>query len=499
MSGIRTTYSGLVSVSVGLITILTGLVCSLIITRTLSMEEYGTWSLIIGILLYAVIIEPMISYWSTRETARSENSQKTSIFAAGLFSSIGMILYLITLLIISNGLSINTEIIIFGMILVPGMFLYKVVYSINLGWKPHLASYGFLISEVVKVPIVLTLVYFFNMGVVGVIITFFIAQNMSIIFQIYILREKIKGKIQIKYIRKWLKLSWLTLYTPLSNLIYRTDILIFVIFSESLTGLAIFAVATIVSGIISIADNIVIPTYAKLLAGDKEKYLKENLTLMLYFAIPLGLLSITFAKPALFLLNPIYEGASIVVIIITIKIFFSSLVNIFQQYIWGNDKVDKEIEVDTKKFLKSSIFKIPTLKIIDYSGYMILLIVGLIILKQNSVTELDYVIYWASLSAIIQIPLLIYLGIKVRKELKITVDFKSVLKYILTGIMVFSVSVIITEEFLIYNNSIFEFLPQLLLFVIIPITLYIIITYVIDRRTKNLIHAVIKEIKKLVV
>jgi O-antigen/teichoic acid export membrane protein len=499
MSGIRTTYSGLVSVSVGVITILTGLVCSLIITRSLSMEEYGTWSLIIGILLYAVIIEPMISYWSTRETARSENSQKTSIFAAGLFSSMGMILYLITLLIISDELSINTEIIIFGVILVPGIFLYKVVYAINLGWKPHLASYGLLISEVVKVPIVIALVYFFNMGLVGVIITFFIAQNMSVIFQIYILRDKIKGKIQFKYIRKWLKLSWLSLYNPLSSLIYKTDVLIFVVFSESITGLAIFAVATIVSGIISIADNIVIPTYAKLLAEDKEKYLKENLTLMIYFTTPLGLLSVTFAKPALFLLNPIYEGVSIVVIIITIKIFFSSLVSIFQQYIWGNDKVDKEFGVDSKKFLKSSIFKIPTLKIIDYLGYLILLIVGLIILKQNSVTELDYVIYWASLSAIIQIPLLIYLGIKVRKELKITVDLKSVLKYILTGIMVFSVSVIITEEFLIYNNSIFEFLPQLLLFVIIPITLYIIITYVIDRRTKNLIHAVIKEIKKLVV
>jgi len=333
------------------------------------------------------------------------------------------------------------------------------------------------------------------MGVIGVIITFFIAQNMSVIFQIYILRDKIKGKIQFRYIRKWLKLSWLTLYTPLSNLIYRTDILIFAVFSESLTGLAIFVVATIVSGIISIADYIVIPTYAKILAGDKEKYLKENLTLMLYFAIPLCLLSVTFAKPALFLLNPIYEGVSIVVIIITIKIFFSSLVNIFQQYLWGNDKIDKEFEVDSKKFLKSSIFKIPTLKIIDYSGYLILLIVGLIILKQNSVTELDYVVYWASLSAIIQIPLLIYLGIQVRKELKISVDVKSVLKYILVGIIVFSVSVIITEEFLIYNNSILEFLPQLLLFIIIPITSYIIITYIIDKRIKNLIHAIIKEIK----
>ena len=230
MSGIRTTYSGLISVSVGLITILTGLVFSLIITRTLSMEEYGTWSLIMGILLYAVIIEPMISYWATRETARSENSQKTSIFAAGLFSSMGMVIFLITLLIISDELSINTEIIIFGVILVPGIFLYKVVYAINLGWKPHLASYGLLISEVAKIPIGIALVYFFNMGVVGVIITIFIAQNMSVIFQIYILRDKIKGKIQIKYIRKWIKLSWLSLYTPLSNLIYRTDILIFVVF-----------------------------------------------------------------------------------------------------------------------------------------------------------------------------------------------------------------------------------------------------------------------------
>jgi len=495
MSGIRTTYSGLISVSVGVITILTGLVFSLIITRTLSMEEYGTWSLILGILMYAVIIEPMISYWATRETARSENSQKTSILAAGVFSSIGMIIFLITFLIISDESYINTEIIIFGVILVPGMFLYRITYAINLGWKPHLASYGFLISEAIKIPIVLALVYFFNMGVIGVIITFFIAQNMSVIFQIYILRDKIKGKIQFRYIRKWLKLSWLTLYTPLSNLIYRTDILIFVVFSESLTGLAIFVVATIVSGIISIADYIVIPTYAKILAGDKEKYLKENLTLMLYFAIPLCLLSVTFAKPALFLLNPIYEGVSIVVIIITIKIFFSSLVNIFQQYLWGNDKIDKEFEVDSKKFLKSSIFKIPTLKIIDYSGYLILLIVGLIILKQNSVTELDYVVYWASLSAIIQIPLLIYLGIQVRKELKISVDVKSVLKYILVGIIVFSVSVIITEEFLIYNNSILEFLPQLLLFIIIPITSYIIITYIIDKRIKNLIHAIIKEIK----
>ena len=495
MSGIRTTHSGLISLSVGVITLFTGLIFSLIITRTLSAQEYGTWSLIIGILMYAIIIEPVISYWATRETARSENSQKTSIFAAAIVSSIGMIIFLITALIVTDDSFVNTEIILFGIILVPGMFLYRIIYAVNLGWKPHLASYGFLIAEASKVPIVLTLVYFFNMGVFGVIITFFVAQNISIIYQIYVLRNKIRGKIQFKYIKKWIKISWLTLYTPLSNLVYRSDILIFTVFSESVTGLAIFAVATIVSGIISIADYIVVPIYAKLLAGDKENYLKENFTLFLYFAIPLGLLSIVFAKPALFLLNPIYEGVEIIVIIITIKIFFTSLINIFQQFIWGNDKIDAGFKTTSKEFLKSSIFKIPTFKIIDYLGYLVLLIIGLIILKQNSVEELDYVLYWAGISTIIQIPLLLYLIIQVKKKLKLTVDQKSLSKYIVTGMGVFGLSFIITEEFLIYNNSIFEFFPHLLLFVIIPLILYIGITYIIDKRIKNLIHLIIKEIR----
>ncbi len=218
---------------------------------------------------------------------------------------------------------------------------------------------------------------------------------------------------------------------------------------------------------------------------------------MIYFAIPLGLLSITFAKPALFLLNPIYEGVGIIVIIITIKIFFNQLINIFEQYIWGNDKVDVKSEIKSQAFLKSSIFKTPTLRIINYSGYLILLILGLIILKQNSVTDLDYVSYWASISVIIQIPLVVYFGIKVRRELRLSVDVKSLLKYILAGIGVFGISFIITEEFLIYNNSVFEFLPQLLLFMIIPIIFYIIVTYVIDKRIKNLIYVIINEIRKI--
>ena len=67
---IRVLYSGLFFFVVGIITILTGLVFMLIITRTLSQQEFGTWTLIMGLIVYVTIIEPIGSYWVTREIAR---------------------------------------------------------------------------------------------------------------------------------------------------------------------------------------------------------------------------------------------------------------------------------------------------------------------------------------------------------------------------------------------------------------------------------------------
>ena len=66
MSNIRVTYSGLIGLVIGLSSVVTGLIFILIVTRSLTQEELGTWSLIGGLITYVVILEPMISYWATR-------------------------------------------------------------------------------------------------------------------------------------------------------------------------------------------------------------------------------------------------------------------------------------------------------------------------------------------------------------------------------------------------------------------------------------------------
>ena len=55
---IRVTYSGLISFLGGIISIVTGITATLIITRTLTPEEYGTWGLINALILYVFMVSP---------------------------------------------------------------------------------------------------------------------------------------------------------------------------------------------------------------------------------------------------------------------------------------------------------------------------------------------------------------------------------------------------------------------------------------------------------
>jgi hypothetical protein len=52
------------------------------------------------------------------------------------------------------------------------------------------------------------------------------------------------------------------------------------------------------------------------------------------------------------------------------------------------------------------------------------------------------------------------------------------------------------EKYLVYDISVFNFLPNLMLFAIFGIIFYFGMTYLIDKKTRQLFNAVIKEIQK---
>jgi len=492
--GIRVTYSGLVSFGINLVSIITGLVFVIIVTRNLSAEEFGTWGLINGIIIYAAVINPIISYWITREVARGERPAKTSIFASSLITIPAIIIYLIVAFFTATESDADLNIILFAVILVPVMIFNETLTAINLGQKPQATSYGILAFELVKIPAVLLFIYFFKFGVEGAILASCIAYLTSICILAFYAKEQLRSHFQKEYLLKWIRLFWLPTYRHLPALLHLSDVVIFSIITGSVVGVAYYSAARSIGMLVNNVRAFSKGLYPKLLETRKQEFLEENLIKLFYFAFPLTAFSITFAKPGMFALNPIYLEAAPFVIFISIRMFLNTLNRMLFEAILGMETIDKNPRSTFRDYVKSKLFWYPTLDLIRHGIYIGVLAFLLFILSPKTESTLDLVLYWVVIYLAVEIPLSVYIIRLVKKSFTLKIDTKSMFKYLLASIGIFGLTGLIMEENLEYKNSIFEFFPSVLMFGIIGIVGYLCTTYLIDRRTKLLFKAIWNEL-----
>jgi hypothetical protein len=494
LSDIRVTYSGLISLVIGFSTIVTGLIFTLIVTRSLTPEELGTWSLIGGLITYVIIIEPIISYWVLRETARGIKSEKTAVVTSAIFSVGASFAYLVIAYFVGVKTGADLEILLFAVFLLPFTFVNRTLSAISLGWKPHLNSYGVILLDIVKVPAVLIFIYFLDLAVIGAILSLIVSYIVSIISLVILNKTKLKSTLKLQYVRKWIKLSWLSGYIKFPNIVV-LDVLVFSIITGSVVGLAYWTTAFTIGTMVRHSSQITRAVYPKLLGGGSKKILQENITRLFYFAFPMLAFSITFAKPALFALNPLYDVGALAVIFLTIRAFLKMLGDLFTQSLTGVEKVDIDENSTFKDYLKSKLFYLPTIKLIQRGVYIGSLIIGLIILIQLENSQIELVIWWSIIALVSQIPFTLYFYILVRKDFPLLLNRIAILKYSLSSLVVFGFSYFLIEGFLEYDESIFVFLPKLLLFIALGFGSYVGLTYLIDKNTRGLYKAIIKEIK----
>jgi hypothetical protein len=470
------------------------MVFTLIVTRQLSEEEFGTWNLI-GSLMGYVMIETIFSYWIVRETARGLYTAKTGIISSGIFSVGAIVAYLVIIFLISDPSGADINALYFAAILIPVTFINKTLVGINLGSKPHALGYGVLVFEIVKIPVAFLFVYYFQLEVEGAIIASVIAYLASIAILFYYAREKILGYFKKEYLKKWLKLSWLPLYKDLPNTLFLSDVVIFSLFTGSVVGIAYMTVARAISNTIAQTAAFTKAVYPKLVAGGKDEFLQENLIRFFFFAFPFLSMSITFAKPGLWALNPVYEIMVPIVAITSIRAFITTLSKIFYTSIQGREDVDFMDKSTFKDYVKSRLFLVPTLRFIQYGAYVGLLVTVLILFVNTETSLLESVSYWAWVSLIMEIPFFILYVSLVNKNFKIKIDYSSLIKYAFASLATFIPVYYLMEEFLEYRESIFEFLPAVICYLILAMIVYLSITYMIDNRTKKLFKLVLEEFK----
>ncbi|MDB4348567.1 hypothetical protein OAA62_01480 [bacterium] len=494
MSSIRVTYSGLIGLVIGLSSVITGMIFILIVTRSLTPEELGTWGLVGGLITYVIILEPMISYWATREIARGTESGKTAVISSGIFSIVGILAFIVIAFFVSESVDVDTDILFFATLMIPFSFLNRTLSSIALGSKPHVNSYGVIIFDIAKIPTGLIFVYFMELGVYGAILSLVIAYIPSIIILVILLRNKLQNNFNKDFIKNWIKRAWLPSYIKFPNMVV-LDVLIFSLITGSVVGLSYWVAAFTIGTAVRHSSQITRAVYPKLLSGGRKEYLQSNLIMLIYFAFLFMAISITFAKPALFTLNPIYDVAILAVIFITFRSFVKTLGSSFTLALQGIEKVDT-IQSTQKDYLKSKLFYLPSIRLIRRAVYLSTLGIGLFLLIQSNASQIDLVVYWAIILFVVEIPFTIYYYYLVRKNFPLSLDVVAIIKYLIISVGVFGGIYFLMDRFLVYTESIFEFLPNVIPFLILGVLAYFGLTYLIDKKTRKLFNSVYLEIKR---
>ncbi len=500
MSNIRVTYTGLISFIGGLIGLVTGSIFSLIITRTLTPEDYGYWGLIFSVVSYFPMILSVFSYWATRETARKLDSGKTAVLSTLFFSMIASIIFIIISFFIisqigSNQIEFNQNNFLLATVLIPPMFLAGIFSSIALGYKPHVISFSTISFGIVQILSALFFIYFLDMGIPGIILTLMMSYIASALVLFFYVHEKIRTSFKKEFLKKWLKLFWIPIYPTTYLILTQSSILIFTVITDSIVGVAYWVASIVMVSVISSTGLISRAVYPKLLENKETHFFQDNLTYLFYFAILFTSLVISFARSGLFLLNPFYEVATPIVMILSIEGFLVVLINMFQNSLIGIERVDINTQSTYKDYIKSKLFYVHTLRLIQTVSYVTILIIVLVILTPSVSSEIELLTYWASIALITQIPLVTVLTILIKRNFSNPFDIKRIMKFCIVGVVTSTFSYLLTEQFLTYTPNVFEFIPNLLLFVMFGIGIYCVVTYFIDSKIRILFNSIIYGIK----
>lgn len=496
MSNIRVTYSGFIAFLTGIVGVVTGIIFIIIVVRRLSPEDLGLWTLIGSLVSYVVIVEPIISYWTTRQIARGEQTGKTALVSSGFLSSGAVGAYFIISILLSSTLKTNFSIIALASFLIPLTFLYNTTNSIALGHKPHTSSYASLCFELAKLPLGFLLVYVGHMGIAGAIIATIGASLVKLIVLLIMVKPLILGNIKRQMIKFWFRLSWIPLYGDIGGLIFTLDVLVFLLITNSLVGLAYWGIAMAMSNLVMNSGYISQGLFPKIISTGKKEHAEKNLRNMLFLAMPILASSIVFAKPALHIMNPLYENGVVIVYFLS----FRSLVNILRSFFWSilsaYETVDLNKDASPKHYIKSKLFLIPTLINIQSICYVGSLAIVLILLKSLKLSDVYLVTIWSIILLVISIPFMIHGILAVKREHKFVFPIKSILKFSLISLFVSIVIYLVLPHYLSYDQNMYYFIGQVIILAGFGGIMYFGLCYIFDKESKNLLTGIFGKIRK---
>lgn len=491
MSNIRLKYSGLVNFASRIISVATGLMFTIIVTRRLSEESFGAWQFYSSLLGYFTIPSGIVNYWLTRDLARGNPVAKSGVFFNSLVSLVSATLFVILSPFFTA--SVNVD---FLTVLAFILWIVAIHHTLSLeavcnGVEPHIIGYASIVFEISKVVIGAILVGYLRLMLFGAVLSVDLALIIQAFYYSLKLSKHFNKAFSLKHVQKWFRNGWIPLISNAPGIMNAQDVLILTLLTGSLLPAAYLGVANRFAGAIVFSGALAVGLYPKLLSGGSGRDVEESLELVLLFLIPMVLGQIILAEPILYLFREEYAPVQWVLRTMSICFAITVLKGFFSAIILGVEKTDVGLNATWRNLAKSYLMKIP---LFDFTGsaiYVMLMSVIAKVLKDMNAAPTLIAFSSTMCLLIVNMLLMLYYLKTSRRLISFKLNVWRVLKFLTSGLAMSIVLLLLYPESA-KSEQIIIVLTSLMPVILIGIIIYFAILYLIDSKFRFLLKSILR-------
>jgi O-antigen/teichoic acid export membrane protein len=438
---IRLRYSGFIVFVNQLLGVVTGLIFTLLLTRSMTSAEYGTWTNMFDYTPYFIILGGTLPFWVLRFVARGkEGAAKTAALTQLLIAVVATIAYLPAIYFISNAIG-NSQYLLIYLLAGGYVFTYHLISifeGILQAVKPQTTGYGFMIQEIVKVVVALVVILIFKQVFLGAMLALVIAPTVQSIYYAVLLRGFFKEKLNWSYLKQWLKGSPIQLYSAIGTTLLSFAFIILYTYSHDARGY--YQAALSFTTIVSYAASLSVSLYPRLLANSSsQKEVSLSFKTVMMMAIPLAALCMVMSFSFLTVLHPAdldggsYGVAWPVLIALTVDTLIILISGFYSSCLMGIEAFDAEGQISLRELVKSKIFKVYS---IPYIQAAFIIPLTYYVLTQMPVDgPVSTAVAFVGVLIAVHAATFVGLYVFMRQSLCIPVAWASVTKYILAALL----------------------------------------------------------------
>ena len=498
---IRLQYSGFVIFAAKMLSVATGLIFQFMVAwYTLGRPgEYDIWFNVSDVLAYFTILVGVAPFWVMRFVARGkEGAAKTGFVTNLIISVISTIAYLSLIPFILPMLGISSNFLpvyLIASLQIVEIYLLTIFESCLQATIPQTIGYGLLVQQVGKVALGYVLIVQLGQPLIGALLATIIAISIQAVYYFKILTPLFKEKIQLKYVKPWLKGSLANIYNVIGNQIAAYGfIMLYDMGGEGSRG-RLGAAATI-SNVISYSSFLAFALYPKLLADRKREDVTTSLKMVLMFAIPMTVVAIALSDIYVTILRRDYPDAGIVLIVLAVDTLITVTYSIFGSVLFGMESLDQDEKISFKRLVKSRlfiVFSMPYIRsaiVLPVTYYMLITYAfNQPLLAALSISVINMVGHIVAFSV---------LFVLARKTIRFDVPWKSISKYVLasavTGALLFLLPHPAVVPATATTMEIIFYIAQTLVLTAIGAVVYLGMVMAIDKEARKLPKSILQEI-----